>query len=236
MILFVLLSVLGTALAACPEGLTANDAGVCCNNEGKCCPDLPGSICCSTFDDGMCCPAGLTFTGGLLRPTCCDDNGNCCPAGGFNLEANGQCCDSDGICCELNAASCTCSNGENMFQGTSVDTYQPNGCGAQVWVQGSINIVDKVTQMWSDSCREHDVCYVECARSQDDCDSQFYNDMKDDCKSYYAGSVFSGFRTKMCNRVAKLVYGKLKQDNDDLGGHFYRQGRQEFCTCSNIHL
>jgi len=227
----------------CPDGLT-NVNGQCCNSDGVCCPDLPSGICCTTGDSDLCCGANMQMANdlddGLKAPECCVGE-NCCPAGGFSLQNDGQCCSPAGICCELGANDCTCESGmqiQDTLDGNGnplSDGYTPNGCGAETWCADAQNFVNLLTPMWSQSCEQHDRCYVDCMRTQSDCDEEFKVAMHKECEDYWQQRIrwrwARRMSTRLCRRAADFIFTLIKPTGGQLGGPAYRQGRQEYCTC-----
>lgn len=217
---------------SCPLGLEMNEDGVCCNEDG-CCPDLPSGICCLTSDSDICCPGEMEFSllETLLTNRHCCDGDNCCPVGGFSYDTDVEtCCDSNGICCDLEAGECMCQNGAELtpIEGAA-EAYEPNGCGLETWCEGVLKVVSRATEVWHDSCYDHDKCYVDCTKTQQECDDEFLESMLEDCNARYSG--WRWFRRWLCKSAAQIAHSLIAPSGENRGAAAYTQGRQEYCTC-----
>lgn len=76
------------------------------------------------------------------------------------------------------------------------------------------------------SCNTHDRCYEDCGKSQSDCDTEFYFDLVDACKTAYPG-VLQTLMRNSCYDVAAVYYAAVALK----GGEFYAAGQQKACEC-----
>lgn len=119
---------------------------------------------------------------------------------------------------ERRDATGRCPTGQSPVSNGQV--FTPNGCGPG-------KFEGLVPELWFNACcNAHDGCYVDCSKSKDQCDNEFYTCMRAACDVEFPG-FWKTIPRLSCQTKAGVYFTAVK-----LGGQSsFEGGTAKACNC-----